>query len=969
MPVVHGFEPVSERIIKELETTARLYRHRKTGTEMLSLVNTDENKVFGITFRTPPSDSTGVPHILEHSVLCGSRKYPVKEPFVELLKGSLQTFLNAFTYPDRTCYPVASQHETDFYHLVDVYLDAVFYPRLTPQLLQQEGWRIEAGAPDRPFRYQGVVYSEMKGMYSSPERALMEYSQQAVFPDSPYVHDSGGRPDVIPSLTFEQFKTFHETYYHPSNARIFFYGNDDPDRRLAVVDEYLRDFDHRVVHSEILLQPPFTKPRTIVRRVASGEGEGPQGLITLNWLLPEATNVEDNFALTMIDYMLLGMPASPLHKALIDSGLGRDVVGVGLESDLRQMYYSVGLKGMDPADGERVERLILETLERLVKEGIHPDTVEAAVNTVEFGLRENNTGQFPRGLVVMLRALTSWLYDADPLSMVAFEAPLNAVKEKARTQKNYFEEILKRYFLENPHRVRLVLEPDPEMSAQKDEEERIGLERLKASMKSDEVARVVEEARTLKRLQETPDPPEALATLPMLDLDDMPRKNRLIPAEQFTLEGCTVHAHDLPTNGIVYFDLGLDLKRVPQSHLPYVPLFARSLLEMGTAREDFVTFNQRISRKTGGIRRSFFTSTVKNTDDPTAWLMLRGKALAEETDELLDIIREALLTVKLDNPERFRQMLLESRARHEEKLLTSGHSVVVSRIKSHFDRAGWAAEQLHGVSQLQFLRGLADKVDNDWPGVLAVLRALQNVLVSRDALVVNMTVDGSRRPGVEKSLETFLRALPAEQAYTAQWTPGSLVRNEALTVPTQVNYVGKGTDVYAGGYRFHGSALVVLRHLRTGYLWQKVRVQGGAYGAFCSLDRMSGVLSFVSYRDPHLASTLKAFDEAADYLRTTDFGADELSKNIIGTIGEIDDYLLPDAKGYASLARRLSGDTEEERQVMREQVLSCGLKEFRDFVDPLCAVAEQGLVKVVASPEAVEKANLAGKGLTVTRML
>jgi hypothetical protein len=429
MPVIHGFELIRQQEIPELKTKASLFRHLKTGAELLSLENDDENKVFGITFRTPPADSTGVAHIMEHSVLCGSRKYPVKEPFVELIKGSLHTFVNAFTYPDKTCYPVASTNLQDFYNLIDVYLDAVFYPRLTPYTLQQEGWHYEIEKLDDPLAFKGVVFNEMKGAYSSPDRVLGEHSQHSIFPDNTYSVESGGHPKHIPDLTFEQFMAFHQTYYHPSNSYIFFYGDDKPEERLRMVDEYLQHFERAKIASEISLQPRFDQPRRFAHRYAAGaEADlGKKGMVTVNWLLTETTDREINLAIKTLAHILVGTPASPLHKALIDSGLGEDVTG-GLESELRQMYFSTGLKGIAVADADKVESLIFDTLRKLADGGIDPQTIEASLNTIEFSLRENNTGSFPRGLALMLRALTNWLYGSDPLTPLAFETPLAAIK-------------------------------------------------------------------------------------------------------------------------------------------------------------------------------------------------------------------------------------------------------------------------------------------------------------------------------------------------------------------------------------------------------------------------------------------------------------------------------------------------------------------------------------------------------------
>lgn len=955
MTTVHGFQIQKEKKIKELRTYASIYRHVKTGAELLSLVNDDENKVFGVTFRTPPTDSTGVAHILEHSVLCGSRKYPVKEPFVELLKGSLKTFLNAFTYPDKTCYPVASQNLQDFYNLIDVYLDAVFYPRLTSYIFQQEGWHLELEHPGDPLAYKGVVFNEMKGAYSSPDHVLSEYSLQSLFPDNPYGLDSGGDPKHIPELTFEQFLAFHKKYYHPSNARFYFYGNDDPENRLRLVNEYLKDFDPIQTDSTIRLQAPFHEPRRIVRPFMAGEKEDNhlKGMITVNWVLSEPTDIATNFALRILEHILLGMPASPLYKALIDSGLGEDLAGEGLSNELRQIYFSTGLKGIRVGDADRIESLILETLTNLAQKGIDPKAVEAAINTIEFRLRENNPGGFPRGLVLMLRSLTTWLYDGDSLALLAFEEPLEMVKSCAQSSSGIFEEMIRRLFVNNPHRTTLILEPDPGL-AQRDEA--AGTEHLaRSGMSPGETDSLVEKTRELKRLQQTPDTPEALATIPMLRLADLDKKNKTIPLARLDSQETRILFHGLFTHGIVYLDLGLNLHTLPDKYLPYVPLFGRALVEMGTEKEDFVSLMQRIARKTGGISPQSLTSAIKNSESSTAWLFLRGKAMLSQAKELTDILRDILLYVRLDNRDRFRQMVLEAKARAEQKLIPNGHNMVNLRLRAHFSESHWAAEQMNGMSHLFFLRELIRTIDENWPQVLAVLEEMRQTLVNRNAVLLNITMDEQDWPVFKPHLDDLLGDLPKAQFMEKVWSPKRPAPFEGLIIPSLVNYVGKGADLYKVGYRFHASSLAITRYLRNACLWERVRVQGGAYGAFCFFDRTSGALTFVSYRDPNLIKTLDVFDRTAQFLLDADINDTELAKSIIGAIGDLDAYMLPDAKGYASMVRYLIGDTEEERQKMRDELLNTQASDFKAFAQVLESVRKNGLVKALGSPSAIEE--------------
>jgi Zn-dependent M16 (insulinase) family peptidase len=957
------FELVKEQDIHEIKTLARLYRHVKTGARLLSLENDDENKVFGITFRTPPKDSTGVAHIMEHSVLCGSRKYPLKEPFVELQKGSLKTFLNAFTYPDKTCYPVASQNIQDFYNLIEVYLDAVFYPLISPLTLQQEGWHYELDGPDEPMSFKGVVFNEMKGDYSSPDNLLGRHTQQSLFPDNSYGVDSGGDPAHIPDLTYQQFVEFHQKYYHPSNSYIYFYGDDDPQERLRLVENYLKDYDRIQVDSAIPLQPPFKKPvRLTLPYQADEEGDSRKGRFTTNWLLTESQDAELALGLEILSYILVGTPASPLRKALIDSGLGEDLTGGGVQGELRQVYFSTGLKGVAMEDIPEAEDLVVRTLGDLAEKGLDPDMIAAAVNTIEFHLREKNTGSFPRGLLAMLTCLTTWLYDGDPLGPLAFEAPLTSIKQRLANGERYFEGLIHQYLIGNPHHTTVILKPDAKANAARELAEKTRLEAARAGLGPDDIQKIVENTRLLKQRQETPDSPEALATIPVLKLSDLDRNNKLIPLADLDVDGNRVLYHDLFTNGILYLDVGLDLHTLPQEYLPYVPLFGRALVEMGTQSEDFVRLSQRIGRDTGGIHASPLTSLHRDTRQGVARLFLRGKATVEKSQMLLDILRDVLLTVKLDNCDRFRQILLEEKAGHEAGLVPSGHRIVNMRLRSQFDEAGWAAEQMGGVSYLFFLRKLAEEVDKDWSSVLEKLEKVRQILVNREAVLCNVTIDQDNWLSFQPQLSAFLGSLPGTLATPLKWTPPAPGPFEGLTIPAQVNYVGKGTNLYQFGYALSGSMAVITNYLGSTWLWERVRVQGGAYGGFGLFDHRSGVFTFLSYRDPNLLKTLEIYDGAPQYLKQLDLSQEELTKSIIGAIGEMDAYQLPDAKGFTSMVRYLVGDSDEKRQLYREQVLGATREDFHQLGKALEKAMQAGRVVVLGSQDAIQEANRGREG-------
>jgi len=955
--VKHGFKLIKKEYIQEIKTVARLFRHEKTAAELLSLEGSDENKVFGAAFRTPPKDSTGVAHILEHSVLCGSRKYPVKEPFVELLKGSLQTFLNAFTYPDKTCYPVASQNREDFYNLVDVYLDAVFYPRLTPEIFQQEGWHMELENPEGPMGLKGVVFNEMKGAYSAPENLLSEYSVQSVFPDTPYCLDSGGHPRDIPDLDYDSFLEFHKKYYHPSNCRFFFYGDDPPDERLRMIDGYIGNFEHDPADSSIALQPYLSKPRHVTRSYIAGQGEGSdsKGMITLNWLLPESVDAVQNFSMHILEYILLGMPASPLRKALIDSGLGEDIAGEGLGAELRQMYLSTGLKGIDIENSEKIEALVLETLQGMVQKGIDEKTVEAAINTVEFRLRENNAGSFPKGLLLMLRALTTWLYGGDPLVLLSFEKSFKIIKNHLEDNKNYFEDLIRVNLLDNPHRTTLVLRPDPELERREESEERDILSKRLSSMNKEEKRKVIDSTLYLKKIQGTPDTPEALATVPCLKKTDLERRNKQIPFCISSAGGTKVLTHDIFTSGIAHLDIGFDLHAISAAELSYMPLFGRALTEMGTRKEDFVSLSKRISRKTGGIWHQIFTSPLKGKKESSSWLFLRGKAMVNQAEELTGLFSEVLCDIRLDNRKRFHQMVLEEKARREQKLIPQGHLIVNTRLMANFGEAHWVSEMVGGISYLFFLRKLGEDVEKDWPKVLQTLESIHGKLVNSRNAIINLTLDEKGIKRLDLPIKKLQESLPEQDIEKVSWTREKLPFLEAMSIPSKVNYVGKGGDLYSNGYEYHGSAQVISRYLRNTFLWDQVRVQGGAYGAFCLFERLSGLLSLVSYRDPNLTGTIDVFDRAGRFLLESNLNDAEITKAIIGAIGDLDRHMLPDAKGFISMLRYLTDDDEKGRQQMRDQIFETGKDHFIHFGSLLNKLKHEFIIKILGSPAAIER--------------
>ncbi len=949
---LHGFTLIKEENIKEINGIAKLFKHDKTGAELLSITNDDTNKCFGVNFRTPPKNSTGVAHILEHSVLCGSEKYPTKEPFVELLKSSLQTFLNAMTYPDKTCYPVASTNIQDLYNLMDVYMDAVFFPRVRTEegkdILAQEGWHIDTTPNDDgtkgKWQFKGVVYNEMKGVYSSPDSLLGEQSQHAVFPDTLYSLDSGGNPDVIPELTYEEFEEFHKIYYHPSNARFFFWGDDGIEQeeiRLKKVNEVISRFDKLdadKIASSIPLQKRLENTSKIeVSFDAPKESDESdlRGHATVNWLLCETYDLEKNILFNMLDHILTALPGSPLRKALIDSGLGEDITG-HLEEDLIQMYYSVGLRSIQTENADTMEALILDTLADLVEEGIPAKAIEAAINATEFHLREANTGRYPRGLVNMTQCLTHWLYDKDPLNAFKWETPLAKIKQAIENKEKIFENLITEYLLENNHRSLVVLMPLVGLAESKQEADESIMQAKYDSMSEEERDFVEAESARLQEVQAKEDSEEALATIPVLTLDDLAKENKVLPIEKKE-NILPIITHPIETTGIVYSRLVFSLDSLPYDLLPLLSLYSRALTELGTKNYNFIELGLEIEATTGGVGAySLFQSKVNSTETLNSFV-LSGKATSDKIEKLVNIMEEIIFNPQFDNKERFIQMVLEEKARLEQAFVPAGHSFVLNRLGATQSQLGAINEYTQGISYFDFLKDLAKNLESNWPGILEKLQTIHTHIFSRDNALLDMTANNELLQKAEKCFQPLLENIQKRDYSPSKnsWNINILQGNEALIVPARVNYVGMSTNLHKHGYEFHGSALVISRFLRMGYLWDRIRVLGGAYGCFVQYSRITGSFAFVSYRDPQVEKSLTVYLNAPEFLGNLHMSPRDLSCAIIGTIGDLDGYLLPDAMGSTALWRDLTGDTKEIRQQIREEVLSTKLSDFQNFAQPL----------------------------------
>eukprot|EP00808_Paulinella_micropora_P022199 g61517.t1 len=1003
-----AFEVLSVDMVEEYKAHCTLYQHKQSGAQILSAVSEDRNKVFGITFRTPTCNSSGLPHVLEHSVLCGSRNYPSKEPFVELLKGSHHTFLNAFTYPDRTCYPVASQNLQDFYNLIRVYLDGVLFPRAVhdPSVLAQEGWHYELEDIAEPLRYKGVVYNEMKGVYSSPDALLNRAAQQALFPDNVYAHDSGGDPAKIPSLTHKDLSAFHARFYHPSNARAFFWGDDCPEARLELLDEYFRDFKAQTVdHSQIEAQPKcFQSPKRLVQSFPAAHAqealqhlpehsEG-QHFVTVNWLLNEEPLTPlESMGLVVLDQLLVGTETAVLRKRLTDSGLGSAVCGEGLCDELMQSTFSTGLRGVKAADVDKVEALVLEVLREVSERGFEEDELAAALNTVEFSLREFNTGSFPRGLSFMLVAMSDWIYGRPPTESLHFEPTLTKLKEslarkEGKTEELYLENLLKVYLLRNQHRVTVELRPDRSLAEIQQREEEQRLANVKAGMGQDELEALVKATRALKEQQMAPDSAEDLAKIPRLGRADMENSPPNIPSTLSPLPVGEMLLHNLPTSGIVYAEILLDCAGLRWSELPLLPLFVRMATSCGTRQYDEVALARRIGINTGGLRaRTIATApvppeekrrgdVVSHPRDLDYRFVMKGKATKGQASALFGLLGEVLLEGRLDHPKRCIEILRETVAMYEQSFRSNGTGYAATRLLARETLLNAVTEHTRGITHYLYTKEILKQAEEDWPALLSRLEHVRATLLQAPGLLVNLTGDEESLMASDNAVRSLSEALGSSSRKEPSapitackrfsgWFEGAglqqerKVSGEGWVVPTSVKYVAHGGRLYESGEEVSGGVEVARRLLSLDYLWNTVRVQGGAYGTDLSLDHSSGLYLFTSYRDPNLANTLHAFQNAAEWLEAAAglLEQAEIDKAVVATIGEMDSFLTPEQQGLVALRWHLEQISYEERQKYRNQVLQTGRGDLVALAARLRDKAATARTVAFASKSAIEDAN------------
>ncbi|WP_160672816.1 insulinase family protein [Clostridium sp. C8-1-8] len=955
--VLHGFKLKDAKELKEISSKAYVFEHEKSGAKLIKIENDDDNKVFSIGFRTPPEDSTGLTHILEHSVLCGSRKFNTKEPFVELLKGSLNTFLNAMTYPDKTIYPVASRNEKDYFNLMDVYMDAVLYPNIYkyPEIFMQEGWHYNIENFKDDLAYNGVVYNEMKGAYSSPESLLYRMVNKTVLPDTPYKESSGGDPEFIPDLSYEQFLNFHKKYYHPSNSYILVYGDGDLDKELGFLDQnYLKDFDRVEVDSDIPTQKAFEKlsENEFEYGVSEEDSLEDKTYLNLNFVIGNAEEGELALAFEILAHMLLKTPAAPLKKALLDNGIGKAISGE-YSGSIKQPVFSIIAKNCNEGDKEKFKNIVFSTLEQLCNNGIDKETIEASINRIEFELREGEYDGYPKGLIHYTRIMDSWLYGGDPFVHLQYDNYLENIK--VALKEDYFEKLIRKYILENKHSSFIMLKPKKNLNEEKQKALKDKLTDIKKSFSEEQINELINKCKNLKERQNAPDTEEALASIPMLSIDDIDRKAEILPLEERNINGVKVLYHKLFTNKIAYLNLYFNSDALNSDDVVYVRFLADILGKLDTENYDYGTLSNKININTGGIAYSPVSYSINgDPDNFNPYLLINLKTLLNKLEDGVELLGEIIKNTVYDKEDRLLQLIKEIRSRIEGRLIDNGHRLALRKILSYCTEKGKYDEITLGLSYYEFLCKLEDSFSTEKKDIISKLKEVSKALFNKNNLIISYSSEEEDYKTLEHVTPKLVSYLEESDIDARVFSFGEIVTNEGLLTQGNVQYVAKGGNYIKKGFSYNGALNVLETISGFDYLWNNVRVKGGAYGVFANFRRDGGAY-IVSYRDPNLKETIKIYDDMKDYLNNFTSNEREMTKYIIGTIRKLDYPLTTASKSEVAVANYLSNITAEDIQRERDEVLKADEKVIRSFAPLVQCVMEQDLICVVGNENKIKE--------------
>ena len=967
---LNAYEMLQTEDLSDLKSKGTLLKHKKSGARVLLMENDDENKVFTIGFRTPPADSTGVPHIMEHSVLCGSKEFPVKDPFVELVKGSLNTFLNAMTYPDKTVYPVASCNDKDFQNLMHVYMDAVFYPNIyqNDKTFRQEGWSYKLDDPDGELTISGVVYNEMKGAFSSPEGVLDRVVLNSLFPDNAYSVESGGDPEVIPELTYEQFLDFHRKYYHPSNSYIYLYGDMNMEEKLRWLDEkYLSDFENEPVDSEIHLQKPFTEMKEVVQEysIASEESEEDNTYLSYNKVIGTTLDEKLYLAFEILDYALLSAPGAPLKKALLDAGVGKDISG-SYDNGVYQPIFSVISKNANVEQKEEFVRVIEDTLKDIVKNGINKKALRAGINYHEFRFREADFGNYPRGLMYGLQLFDSWLYDeTKPFIHMQAIPTFEFLKEQVET--GYFEELIQKYLLDNTHGSIVIIKPERGRTARMDKELADKLQAYKDSLSKEEIDALVKATKELEEYQEEESAPEDLAKIPVLGREDISREIAPIYNKELETSGVKLVHHEVETNGIGYTALLFDLSGIPEEKLPYISILQSVLGIINTKNYEYSELFNEINVHTGGIGTSLelYTDVTKVKEKEfRATFEIKGKALYPKMDVLFSMMREILMESDLGDEKRLKEILAMLKSRLQMSFLSSGHTTAALRSLSYTSPMAKFKDDTDGIGYYEVVKELEENFEEKKAELIANLRQIAQQIFRKDNLIISYTSSADGLAPMEEAFAKIADTLHTEEKEAATLCEIHCVkRNEGFKTSSKVQYVARTGNFIDRGVEYTGALQILKVILSYDYLWQNVRVKGGAYGCMSSFNRI-GEGYLVSYRDPNLEKTMEIYEGVVDYLKNFNVDDRDMNKFIIGTISNIDRPMNPAAKGSRSMNLYMNHVSAEMIREERDQILDAQQSDIRALADVLQALLDAHELCVIGSEEKIEEAKDMFKNVT-----
>ena len=952
------YEILDEHRVEDVQSDGFILRHKKSGARIAILSNNDDNKVFYIGFRTPPEDETGVPHIIEHTTLCGSKKFPVKDPFIELAKGSLNTFLNAMTYPDKTVYPVASCNDQDFKNLMDVYLDAVFNPNITKyeEIFKQEGWHYELTGKDDELKINGVVYNEMKGAYSSPDEVLSSQIYRSLFPDNTYSKDSGGNPEYIPKLTYEAYLDFYHKYYHPSNSYIYLYGDMDVVERLEWLDkEYLSLYDYKKVNSEINKQPAFDEIKNVEAQysITMDDTQENKTYLSYNRVVGDTLDEMLYQAFDVLDYALVSSPGAPVKQALIDAGIGDDVYG-SYDAGILQPVFSFVAKNANASQADEFESIIENTLKEVVKTGINKEALLAGINSSEFKFREADFGQFPKGLLFGLNCLDSWLFD-DMKPFIHLECLGTFAKLRKAVDTDYFEKLIQEYLLDNTHGSSVTVKPKRGLGNEREEALAKELSDYKASLSDEEIKKLIEDTEHLKKYQEEPSSDEDLRKLPMLTREDMKKNAMPFSNIEDELLDVKVVRHDIESNGIDYISFLFDAGDFAHSELGYLGFFTNALGLVSTEKYSYTDLANATNIYTGGISTGTASHPdIKDRNNFVFKFEVKLKVLEKNLDKALELMEQMLLSSDFTDTKRLGELVAQIKARLQANLSSSGHLVAAMRSMSSFSRYALYQDELKGVAFYRSICRIEKELLESPKSVSDKLAAIAKKLFARNRMLISFTGNNKAYGNAKPSLEKVIAGFNKMSAVGNQAEVHFNTAKEAFIDASQIQYVAKTGDFICEGYEYTGALRLLRIILSYDYLWINVRVKGGAYGCMNTFLR-SGESYFVSYRDPNLSDTLDVYDRIPEYIKSFSPDERDMTKYIIGTFSALDTPMNPEAKGSRSLSAYLEGITYEQIQKERNEILNAQPEDIRRLADLVEAVLKKDSICVIGNENMIKE--------------